>query len=37
VCLARSPEYTPATADTLFDAVREHVIDELAVAGEAAG
>jgi hypothetical protein len=32
VCLARSPEYTPATCDELFDAIRERFIDELAPA-----
>jgi hypothetical protein len=32
VCLARSPEYTPVTCDPLFDAIREHFIDELALA-----
>jgi hypothetical protein len=30
ICLARSPEYTPATCDPLFDAIRERFIDELA-------
>jgi hypothetical protein len=29
VCLSRSPEYTPATCDALFDAIRERFIDEL--------
>jgi hypothetical protein len=32
VCLARSPEHTPASSDTLFDEIRERFIDELAPA-----
>lgn len=32
ICLARSPEYTPATCDALFDVIRERFIDELAPA-----
>jgi hypothetical protein len=28
ICLARSPEYTPATCDRLSDAIRERFIDE---------
>lgn len=30
VCLARSPEFTPPAADSLFDAIRESFIDEQA-------
>lgn len=29
VCLARSPEYTPATCDALFDAISERFIDAI--------
>jgi hypothetical protein len=32
ICLARSPEYTPATCDPVFDVIRERFIDELAPA-----
>ena len=32
VCLARSPEYTPASADPLFDAIRGRFIEDLALA-----
>jgi hypothetical protein len=32
ICLARSPEYTPATCDLIFDAIREQFIVELAPA-----
>lgn len=28
VCLTRSPQYTPAEADPIFDAIRERFIDE---------
>lgn len=31
ICLARSPEYTPATCDALFDTIRGRFIDELAL------
>jgi hypothetical protein len=31
VCLARSPEYTPAEADPIFDAIVERFIDEAAL------
>lgn len=31
VCLARSPEYTPAEADLIFDAIVERFIDETAL------
>ena len=30
VCLARSPSFTPAAADDVFDAIRKHFIDEMA-------
>jgi hypothetical protein len=30
ICLAHSPEFTPPTADDLFNAIREHFIDEIA-------
>lgn len=32
ICLARSPEFTPATCDPLFDAIRDRFIVELAPA-----
>jgi hypothetical protein len=32
ICLARSPHYTPAEADRIFDAVRSRFIDESAPA-----
>ena len=32
ICLARSPEYSPATCDVVFDAIRERFIDELPLA-----
>jgi hypothetical protein len=32
VCLARSPEYTPATCDEIFEAIRGRFIDEAALA-----
>ena len=28
-CLTRSPRYTPASADTLFEVIRSTFIDEL--------
>lgn len=28
VCLTRSPQYTPAAADPIFDAIRERFINE---------
>jgi hypothetical protein len=31
VCLTRSPEYTPATSDPIFDAIAERFIDEAAL------
>jgi len=31
VCLARSPAYTPAESDALFDEIRDLFIDEAAV------
>jgi hypothetical protein len=31
VCLTRSPEYTPADADPIFDAIVERFIDEAAL------
>jgi len=33
ICLAKSPPFTPPTADALFDAIREHFIDETAIGG----
>lgn len=33
IFLARSPEYTPVTADPLFDRIRRELIDEAAFLG----
>jgi hypothetical protein len=32
ICLARSPEYTPATFDEIFQAIRDRFVNELAIA-----
>lgn len=32
VCLTRSPDYTPASSDPLFDVIRERFIDEASLA-----
>jgi hypothetical protein len=29
ICLARSPPFTPAESDSIFDAIREHFIEEM--------
>jgi hypothetical protein len=33
ICIARSPAYTPAEADGIFDEIRERFIDEISAAG----
>jgi hypothetical protein len=35
ICLARSPDFTPAELDPLFDEIRERFIDEEGFASQA--